>query len=381
MAKQSTEDAKRAPGREARSGEAAGRTSACAPHGAWACHMCHNGPGGPDFRFPTAGDVEAVAQAFGETTAPGEQRRFVVSVSPGTVAVGSRQRERAPISEAKEYVPRGSITAWSRKSRARMARRLAELDYNPLFADPTRLPAMVTLTLPADFRTCTPDGETFKRQVKAFRRRWEREWGPMTGVWKLEFQSRGAPHLHILVSPPSSPNFHQWLSSTWASVVAHPDPDEREAHRLAGTNVDYGKGLRNRDPRRVAVYFSKHGLLTGKDYQNRVPDNWEKVGRFWGYWNLAPAVAEAEVSPDEAVAIARLLRRHARTGPSTLQTWERVNVTTGEVQSLRRYRRTYRDKRRLAHGAGFVCVNDGPMLASEVGRYINWLRRNEQLPH
>ena len=52
---------------------------------------------------------------------------------------------------------RGAITSWSRKSRANMCRKLAEYDYNQMFAD-ARTPAMVTFTYPDDWLTVAPSG-------------------------------------------------------------------------------------------------------------------------------------------------------------------------------------------------------------------------------
>lgn len=47
---------------------------------------------------------------------------------------------------------------------------------------PGRL-AMITLTYPWNFPS---DSRTVKAQLHAFRKRWERAWGPEMGVWALE---------------------------------------------------------------------------------------------------------------------------------------------------------------------------------------------------
>ncbi|PZS15424.1 MAG: hypothetical protein DLM60_17415 [Pseudonocardiales bacterium] len=39
----------------------------------------------------------------------------------------------------------------------------------------------------------------------------------------------------------------RWLLITWADIVAHPDPEERRTHRLAGTEVDYAGGIKLTD--------------------------------------------------------------------------------------------------------------------------------------
>lgn len=84
-----------------------------------------------------------------------------------------------------------------------MVRTLAELDYTPLFADGDRLPAMITLTHPGDWETVASDGKNLKRRFEAWRKRYHRAWGEkLRCVWKLEFQRRGAPHLHLWMLPP-----------------------------------------------------------------------------------------------------------------------------------------------------------------------------------
>jgi hypothetical protein len=152
-----------------------------------------------------------------------------------------------------------------------------------------RLPAMLTLTYPGEWLTVAPDAEAIKRHFWALCKRYERAWGePLIGLWKLEFQRRGAPHFHISTVPPMgfvevfdpdagrvrSVEFRTWLSITWAEIVAHPDPEQRDKHRLAGTGVDYAEGIKLTDPRRMAVYFAKYGTAGGKEYQHRIPDQW-----------------------------------------------------------------------------------------------------------
>ncbi len=66
------------------------------------------------------------------------------------------------------------------------------------------LPAMITLTYPGDWLTVAPSADAVKRvHFKALAKRWQRNWGhPLRCVWKLEFQRRGAPHLHLFTVPP-----------------------------------------------------------------------------------------------------------------------------------------------------------------------------------
>lgn len=313
--------------------------------------------------------------------------------------------------EVPEPIPCREITGWSRKSRANMVRALCEIDYQPMLDDPTRLPAMVTLTYPGDWLTVAPDGRTAKRHLQAFRKRYEKAWGePLKAVWKLEFQRRGAPHYHLLLVPPHGLSrtpggraraaahvgagrpFREWLSAVWADIVDHPDPEEKRRHLLAGTGVDYAEGLKASDPRRVAVYFTKHGSFAAKAYQHCVPEPWTEPGqgpgRFWGYWTLERRTAVVEVTPDDAVQAARIARRWARAQGTTRQ----VTVTRTQggqarlqrpdivglagVQLMQRDGPTRRRKvrrrvRRFGRGRGFISVNNGQLFAIQLARALS----------
>jgi hypothetical protein len=295
--------------------------------------------------------------------------------------------------------PTRVVTEWSRKSRANMTRALSELDYRPLFAE-GRPPAMVTVTYPGEWLVVAPSGAVVKKHLRALWKRYARVWGrPWIGPWKLEFQDRGAPHFHMFMVPPvgtvpapfagtlagTGPvaagdpvNFTQWLSMAWAAVVGHPDPEQFRRHLLAGTGVDWKEGARGTDPKRLAVYFTKHGgAAGGKEYQHRVPEQWQTPttgpGRFWGYTGLERATAEVYVNQQTYVRVRRTLRRLAQSRRLT-STWTLdrgapvVNVDTGEV---RRRRRTVTRRRRVPMRAGgmsggFLLTNDGPALATKL---------------
>jgi hypothetical protein len=236
-------------------------------------------------------------------------------------------------------------------------------------------------------------------------------------VWKLEFQERGAPHLHLSTTPPMgfttisdpdtcrlrSVDFKTWLLLTWSEIVDHPDAEQRSRHRAAGTGVDYAEGIKLTDPRRMAVYFAKYGTGGRKNYQHRVPPEWLALalvcedcgaeydadvdecpdcgcldaelvetgtgpGRFWGYrGGLTPVLAARRVTPDIGIAAARVLRRWYRAKGLTKSVLvERVEQAIGHVRS----RRTRKRRRLFVHGRGFACVNDGPAFTSQLARYL-----------
>jgi hypothetical protein len=389
-------------------------------------------------RFPAADLVALAAGQFVPLPpwAGEEGPRFRIVVSPGAMAVESRDlakaertwerteaARRAAIgvravpdeviadaywSETGEDCPYDlgggapvrEITEWSRKSRSRMFRAFCELDYGP-FLERAGMPGMPTLTYPDDWLTVAPDGKAVKKHLKKFRKRWERAWGePMLAIWKLEFQRRGAPHVHLYTMVPAGRSadgrpFRQWLSQTWAEVVNHPDPEQFRKHLAAGTGVDFAAGLRANDPRRIAVYFSKHGLYAAKEYQNEVPPEWQEPGkgpgRFWGVWGLKRCTRAVEVAPKAATAAARVMRRWARAQGVTREVRvprsrpgevcpafvRNVNTDIIGLAGLQlsaggkpRRRKVRRRVKRLPRGRGWISLNDGPAFAFEVARYL-----------
>jgi hypothetical protein len=262
---------------------------------------------------------------------------------------------------------RSRITEWSRKSIRNMTERLMTLDYRPLVEAGT--PALCTLTLPDEWEQYAPTGKAFHRLIRNFQKRYARAWGrELVGVWKLEFQRRGAPHLHMLIVPQLGAakcgrTWRRWYSETWADVLGVTGETRRNVigfHSDPKTCADYAEGLRMSDPKRIGIYFTKHALLKDKEYQNIVPKLWcvegAGPGRFWGRWGLPVIEAAVEVTYDQAVKLARTMRRLERARGAMRQARvQRVDVRTGLVR-----RRTVRRRLgRMPGTFGFLAVNDG----------------------
>lgn len=271
--------------------------------------------------------------------------RWYLTVSPGTVRVSVRLT--APkvhlwhdddVDDDSTAPKRGRVSDFSRKSRARMTDTFRSLDYSPLF-ETGDYPALVTLTMPGSgWEECTPTPRAFKKKVNRLKEEFKRRWGrDMIGVWKMEFQERGAPHLHILMTPPrgrtrgTGEGFKDWLSKTWARIVNVQDAQAYADHIAAGTGIDWVEGQRYSDPRRIAVYFDKHAGYHEKDYQNVMPQLWrdaisagEPGATFWGYWGLEKLTETVEITGSMAarsrsvLADEPVLHRHAQPSAAVL---------------------------------------------------------------
>lgn len=319
---------------------------------------------------------------------------------------------------------RGTIKDMSQKSRARMPLVFATIDYTKMF-DQGELAGMVTLTYPQEWHRLVPDATTFKKHVSLFRTRYLGTWGQgknaIAGIWKMEFQRRGAPHLHIGTTIPQGlrtaplsaddrqhllecPNpsdcfrgahtgkfgFTDWVARVWPWIIFKDHDDaptpwsidgweiERRKSERAGTGVDLDEGGRYSDPKRIGIYFAKHGLFSEKEYQNTVPALWkEKPGaRFWGYWVVRPVIVSKEILESLIMHIVRHLRALAdRASYSRKETLIKGghNPRTGEIWEARPRKRSVnrRVKRwRNRNGYGYMLLNNGPDVVPGIARIV-----------
>lgn len=123
---------------------------------------------------------------------------------------------------------------------------------------------MVTLTYPSEY---PGNGVTIKRELDAFFKRVKRQYGQFSYLWFLEFQGRGAPHFHILLTIEIGKEF---CSRAWFEIVQSGD----EKHLRAGTRVE--KLRSSEGGKRYAVKYAT------KTRQKAVPQGFRDVGRFWG---------------------------------------------------------------------------------------------------
>jgi len=160
---------------------------------------------------------------------------------------------------------RGEVKEFSYQSRQRLAFVAANTDV--VFS------TMITLTYPRDFPS---DGIKVKRDLRAFLDFCRRDLEHPFYLWWLEFQLRGAPHIHLLLDWPF-PRTRQdrsaicfRVSATWYRIVGSGDPK----HLAAGTRTE-----RLRSAEGGARYCVKEAC---KMYQKLVPELYRNVGRFWG---------------------------------------------------------------------------------------------------
>jgi len=150
--------------------------------------------------------------------------------------------------------------------------------------------SMFCLSYPAQFPT---DG----RQVKADLNRWltwfRRRVKGVPYFWFLEFQQRGAPHIHIYLSAKAGELPHREMAIAWAGFVAGDNLDEHKKVLAVHEHKNQLQDFRTRDG--YIRYAAKYALKT---HQKTVPVAYQNVGRFWGASRVVKSsVPEGDLIP------------------------------------------------------------------------------------
>jgi hypothetical protein len=173
---------------------------------------------------------------------------------------------------------RNRVSEFSKASRARLA--FVACNTDVVFK------TMITLTYPREFPS---DGTLVKKHLYNFLKWVQRYLGTIDYLWFLEFQKRGAPHIHLLVSreTPSTltdrQDLYQAVARAWFRIVGSNDG----RHLKAGTRVE-----RIRKPDGAARYAVKYAF---KMRQKAVPPGYQDVGRFWGHTKAVKPIVKAEI--------------------------------------------------------------------------------------
>lgn len=179
-----------------------------------------------------------------------------------------------PVSCVRRSTARGKITSLSADSRKRLAY-VASNSY-------ARLQSMITLTY-GDYYP--QSGKLVKSDLNAFMSAVRYFYPRVPYVWFLEFQARGAPHVHILLHCKYNLRVAESLARTWVKIALAYVPTEiveSEFKKLWKFN-SYKKFAEfwqdARSPSGLSHYAVKYATKT---QQKSVPPQYANVGRFWG---------------------------------------------------------------------------------------------------
>lgn len=116
-----------------------------------------------------------------------------------------------------------------------------------------------------------PSGREVKKNLHTFLISLKRAYPGIGYLWILEFQKRGTVHFHLWLTLPVGYGLHQFMAGRW-NDIAEPESKEHLKFHLHEKNFILWE-------MRSAGYLSKY---LDKEHQKRVPEGFEKVGRFWG---------------------------------------------------------------------------------------------------
>lgn len=185
---------------------------------------------------------------------------------------------------------RGIIHGMSAKSRKRMLEGIAQwsnFDIGRAY--------FVTITYHEEYGV---HFSAWKRDIELLEKRMKRSFSEMGGLWKLEFQTRGAPHFHLLVSGVDAVQSEmvEWVTKNWAEI-AHSTSEYKGKY---ATNVRRVYSLRH-----AMHYCAKYMTKDVPLYVNPDSDGVLEpipTGRIWAFFgkvNREPIV-EFLTSPKQA---------------------------------------------------------------------------------
>lgn len=206
------------------------------------------------------------------------------------------------ISEQLHEHPRGTIKRLSNASLSRLA----------FLAQETQISFKAMLTLSYG-KSWPQDGKLVKAMLNKLLTFLRRKYG-IKYLWFLEFQVRGAPHIHVMLSCEYDKKMHTDIAEKW-SKYCHVDigvsDDERAKIARQHKRRQTFENIRSTDG--AARYVTKYALKTE---QKIVPSAYQNVGRFWG---ASREVKETipdgiEVDIDEQEVLQWLRERHTEMG-------------------------------------------------------------------
>lgn len=266
-----------------------------------------------------------------------------------------KERKEREGEETLKVSKRGEISCWTRKSRSRLLKRACAIEW-----EQRGEVVLAHLT----YHKHQVGGREVKKHLRAIVERLKYRFEGLGLIWKMEFQERGAPHLHLLLSIPGwerwdrtktlqvSENkrmseFQSWLARAWWQVTGR----ESKEHLQAGTSAEYAENIV-----KAGFYFAGYSQKGSKEYQQEVPEGFEDVGRFWGVIGLEEEWQEKDLSWPEFYKARRVLK--------------------GLISSRRREKKGKAKKRVQVAFAGSWVVTEGADKLME--RVLKWARGEEK---
>lgn len=211
---------------------------------------------------------------------------------------------------------RGQITYLSQRARSQM-----------LFTLCTTSTALNNMLLLSYGKQYPRDGKACKQHLDRFLKSLRRRWHNVSYFWFLEFQKRGAPHVHVYTDTGEVSNDdREWLGKVWTRCQGINDPtpytDLSSRHlkclyaEVSAVHSHYRQWEELRTPDGHIRYAAKYSLKT---HQKKVPSSYSNVGRFWG---CSKSITQNKVNKQTIQMTAPEVRKALNALDHTTKEWE-----------------------------------------------------------
>ncbi len=203
--------------------------------------------------------------------------------------------------------PRGVRMEIAELSKSSLSR-LAFLAQNT----PAKFASMLTLSYGRIFPS---DGVQVKASLNRFLSFLRARYSPMQYLWFLEFQRRGAPHIHILLDHPVIEADRVIIAYRWTAAAMFYALLDKEYELAAIVDCEAKMKLVHAHPRTWENLRSSGGAAgyvtayATKPKQKVVPRAFHNVGRFWGNSKKARPKMLFSVPANENDARSELMKR------------------------------------------------------------------------
>lgn len=132
------------------------------------------------------------------------------------------------------------------------------------------------------------DGRQFKSDLHRFLVRAGQIFPDLKYLWVAEFQSRGAPHVHLFTNLETTKANQEKLANIWCRIVEPNDEKLRRFHLHSKNFINWKLG--------TGSYLCKY---LEKSAQKEIPQGFNNFGRWWG--NSRDLIPEPEIITQEEI--------------------------------------------------------------------------------
>lgn len=163
------------------------------------------------------------------------------------------------------------------------------------------------------------DGREFKRHLNAFLTRCRKHFPFLEYIWVAEFQTRGAPHVHLYTNLPVDHETHATLARFWVDIADKGNETMLAWHEHSSNFIRWKMG--------TGSYLCKY---LDKTHQKFIPKGFYNFGRWWGN-------SRGIVPPPQTVTKEEIVEQFPEVSEETGEVFEGTEPYKFIIRTLGRY--------------------------------------------